>query len=117
MGNVCQAGDHVSSTEKKQLFVLVEEYADVISLSNNKLNCTAVLKHHINTSDSKPVHLLPHHIPQACRNEVRKLIHDMLEQGAIQYSDSPWSFPVVLAKKKDGSLRFRVDHRTMNEVT
>ena len=114
---VCQSGDHVSNAEKKQLLALMVEYADVFSLSNNKLGRTAVLKHHIDTGDSKPVHLPPRRIPQACRDEVRKLIHDMLEQGAIQNSDSPWSSPVVLVKKKDGSLRFCVDYRKMNEVT
>ena len=41
----------------------------------------------------------------------------MLDQGAIQHSESPWSSPVVLAKKKDGSTRFCIDYRKVNEVT
>ena len=40
----------------------------------------------------------------------------MLDQGAIQHLDSPWSSPVVLAKK-DGSTRFCIDSRKVNEVT
>ena len=88
----------------------------MFSLSSGELGRTAVTKHHINTGDAQPVHLLPRCIPQARRDEVKRLIQEMLDQGAIQQSDSPWSSPVVLTKK-DGSTRFCIDYRKVNEVT
>eukprot|EP00731_Ephydatia_muelleri_P033444 Em0030g1a len=43
-------------------------------------------------------------------------LHDMLENGIVEPSEGPWLSP-ILAKKKDGSLRFCVDYRKVNAIT
>ena len=45
---------------------------------------------------------------------VDKAIDDMLAVNVIQLSRSPWSFPIVIVDKKDGSKRFWTDFRKLN---
>ena len=44
-------------------------------------------------------------------------VQQMLASDVIRPSNSPWASPVVMVKKKDGSLRFCVDFRQLNAAT
>lgn len=46
-----------------------------------------------------------------------KQIDEMLERNVIQESTRPWSSGIVIAKKKDGTMRFCIDYRQLNAVT
>ncbi|CAN2387863.1 Reverse transcriptase (RNA-dependent DNA polymerase), partial [Pristimantis euphronides] len=56
-------------------------------------------------------------IPPKMYQEVKKLLNHMLATGVVRESQSPWAAPVVLVKKKDGSIRFCVDYRKLNSCT
>ena len=56
-------------------------------------------------------------IPLYQYEKVKKHLQEMLDIGAIHRSTSPWASPVVLVCKKDGSLRFYIDLRKLNNRT
>jgi hypothetical protein len=59
----------------------------------------------------------PRPLSLAEREQVRKELEKMLKLGVIRPSNSPWSSPIVLVTKKDGSVRFCVDYRKLNGIT
>lgn len=74
-------------------------------------------EHVIDTGDSRPIHQHPYRHSPFERNLIEKQVEEMLRDGIIRESRSPWSSPVVLVKKPNGSWRFCVDFRRVNEVT
>ena len=68
----------------------------------------------IDTGDVRPKKQPPRRMPFAVCQEVAKQLKSMQQNEVIQPSRSPWSSPVVMVRKKDGS---HLDYRGLNAVT
>ncbi len=66
---------------------------------------------------AQPVNIRPYRYSYEQKNEMEKLIKEMLVSSAIRPSHSPYASPVLLIKKKDESWSFCVDYRQLNKLT
>ena len=66
---------------------------------------------------SLPVNVRPYRYPILQKDIIEKTIKEMLQAGVVRDSHSPYSSPIVLVKKKDGTWRLCVDYRQLNKQT
>ncbi|KAG0929312.1 hypothetical protein G6F29_012095 [Rhizopus arrhizus] len=94
---------------------LLQDFSDCFD--STPRSTTPLVQHHIDTGDARPISSPPHRASAAENDTINGLIDEMLQQGIIRPSRSPWSSPVVLVPKPDGTVRFCVDYRRLNGVT
>lgn len=65
----------------------------------------------------EPISLRPYRNSYFQKNEIKKIMRELLDMGIIQPSKSPYAAPIVLVRKKDGSFWLCVDYRALNKIT
>ena len=116
MESIGSLGTLAPSQRQKVLEFLKQHHA-AFALEENERGETDLVEMTIDTGDAKPQRCPPRRMPFAVRGEVARQLDKMQATGVIQPSASPWSSPVVMVRKKDGSHRFCIDYRQLNSVT
>ena len=78
---------------------------------------TEAVMHDIDTGSTRPIRCNPRKLSPKKIKIQQELVDKMLEEGQIEHSVSAWSAPTVLVTKKDGTTRFCVDYRRLNNST
>ena len=110
-------GAKVSSEERVKVEQFLSNWQNVFSQSPTDLGCTNLVEHEIKLEDETPFKEPYRRVPPSLIQEVREHLKEMLEIGAIRNSKSPFSSNVVIVRKKDGTIRFCIDYRKLNQRT
>eukprot|EP00118_Oscarella_pearsei_P018893 m.196972 g.196972 ORF g.196972 m.196972 type:complete len:1094 (+) comp39535_c1_seq2:160-3441(+) len=112
-----RVSDELLPLQRRRLMNLIDDFADVFATGPGDTGRTWVAEHFIETGSHRPVSSPPYRTSPAERQEIQRQVDSMLEHGIVTESTSPWSSPVVLSPKNDGSQRFCVDFRRLNDMT
>ena len=74
-------------------------------------------EHAMDMQNNRPSKVGYRLLPVAKQVIADREVERMLKDDVIEPSNSPWASPIVLVTKKDGSVRFCVDYRKVNELT
>ncbi|KAH7719684.1 gagpol and env protein precursor [Aphelenchoides avenae] len=111
------SGRSVLQENKSRVMKLFEKFNDCFALTDFELGTTHLIEHEILLKEgATPIAQPGRPVPLAFRKPLKEMIQLYLQMGVISPSKSDWSSPVVLVRKKDGSIRMCVDYRKLNKV-
>lgn len=108
---------NLNDNVRKSVVDVIRNHLDDFSWSPNDIGHTNLVEHTIQLTADKPIKKPPYKTQPLKQKIIKEKIEEMLQQGIIEESKSPFSSPVVLAQKKSGEWRFCVDFRALNDIT
>ena len=105
--------NHLKAQELDQLLKVLESHDAMWSVRLGKIQ---TVDHHIPTT-GPPISSQPYRAGPQALEQIDTEIQRMLKMDVIEPATSPWSSPIVLIPKPDGSIRFCIDYRKLNAVT
>ena len=95
---------------------LLEERPELTSEKSTFSNQKHNVVHFIHT-EGGPVKAPIRHYNPKIQQVIRDTFHEYLELGIVRHSDSDWSSPLAIVKKKDNQYRVCGDYRFLNKVS
>jgi hypothetical protein len=114
---VDRADESVPDEMRCRLQWLLESYSTILSTGETDIGRTGVVQHEIDTDNARSIRQALRRYPPAHATAIQGHVSEMLKQGIIEPAQSPWASNIVLVRNKDGSLRYCVDYRRLNQVT
>lgn len=107
----------LTEKQQKELKSLLRKFSRVFQEPEGIPPLTDITHSIVLQPTSQVVRVCPYRYPQYQKDEIKKQIQKMMEQGIIRESNSAFSSPVILVQKKDNSWRMCINYRALNKVT
>lgn len=99
-----------------KVYHMLHQYSPMFDNSSpDGINCPP--QHAIHTDSHAPLAEHPRRLSPLNRQITQAEVTKLLKNDIISPSNSPWSSPVVIVRKPDGSPRFCIDYRRLNNIT
>ena len=108
-----------ASSQDPELLALLEEFRDLYpdELPPGVPPDRGV-PHHVVLEPGASIPMTrPYRLSAAENDEVSRQVQLLLQQHKIRACNTPFGAPVLLVKKKDGTMRMCVDYRLLNKIT
>ena len=115
-GKLALAND-LNEEQIKTVYNVLGKYPDVFSDEWREVGGASFTNFKIELLNETPIRFKPRSFPAPLQEEIDKQVEELLSLNIIENSKSPWSFPIVPVRKKDGSVRLCVDYRKLNAIT
>lgn len=109
--------NHLTEPEKEVVQKMLREESASFSKSENDIGCIDILELSISLTDTEPFAKTYLSIPKPLYREMKDNLHDLIAQGWMKKSNSPYASAVVCVRKKCGGLRLCIDYRDLNRKT
>lgn len=106
---------HLTDDQRRQMEEVLEQNLDVFS--QDLREPAAVDPVVLETGNTYPIFQRSYQVPEKLVPKVKEELDDLLRQGIIRQSTSPWNSPAVIVRKLDGRIRLCVNYQRLNAVT
>uniref|UniRef100_A0A3Q1HDU2 Gypsy retrotransposon integrase-like protein 1 n=1 Tax=Acanthochromis polyacanthus TaxID=80966 RepID=A0A3Q1HDU2_9TELE len=104
----------ISEQWKERILKKLRSIPEVFAFDDVSYGHTTAVKHQIRLHDETPFKERPRPIHPSDREAVKQHLRELLDAGIIRESQSPFASPIVLVRKKNGSIRLCIDYRKLN---
>ena len=106
-----------TASQQRKMATVLRRRSAAFMKDENDLGFTLNTQHHIRLKSDRPIAQPYRRIPPQQLEEVGKHLKDMVQKKIIVPSYSPYAAPIVVVRKKDGSIRLCIDYRRLNDET
>lgn len=114
---VSQVHESVPEDVRADLSRVLHNFAGAFSFDDLDIGHATAARHSIDVGDAQPVRQRLRRQPPAHQAVIETHVKDMLRQGIIEPTQSPWAANLVVVRKKSGDFRCCIDFRGLNNVT